>query len=356
MFKYIALLPFILFSCSVGNFMDIGNNSNTLYAFAGTSTAQFFSYRIDTESKKIESRNSMSLAGSIKSIAVDKKNNRLFVSSYSDIYGFQLYEDGGVSTLPGFPVATPVANEIDKIFFINDYNYLFVTYGSYSSDLYGYSYDQGSGNISLLSGYPVTLTTLPVAVHSTNGLAFMYQYASWYRADINSDGSFSGSTALSSVSSALTSVPAYGSYICNFHDNGASPHVGIYIYSFGVDSAEINTPQSFVSVTPAASLSAFNSSYGNLFYCSTSEPLIYSIDLYNDGSINSTIKSFPTTGITAFTALNSHGDYLLFASGSYPANLNLMELNSEGYPGNGISDSITVYDNINCIEFFSYND
>ena len=336
----ISLPLFLLTSCRIGNFSDIGgfNDNGPLYVYAGGSS-DIIAFKLDPENSSLDKIEQRTLAGNVGSIIIDKPNKRLFASSYDRIYGFNINEDGRLSDLAGYPVYPVAANDIKEILFTHSNDYLFAVY-EINSDLYGFSYSKAAGTLSpLVAGYPANLGTTVTTAKSINENGFMFYSiptGSWYRTDINSDGSCNPSVVLGGLESNPTAVTANGR-ICIFRDSvSPPPYIGIYVYDFGIDSGEINTVRNFVTLIPGGNrFVSFNNPKGMLYFAHNAEPNIFSLKIYSDGNVDGAINKSPTETITDFQAMDTDpfGEFLVFSSGTAPLSyLNVKKIKNDGYP------------------------
>ena len=360
----ILLFSFSLYlfaSCKIGNFSDIGgfNDNKPLFVYAGGST-DIYTFKLDPEYSTLDKIEQRTLAGNVGSIIIDKAYKRLFAASFDRIYGFNINEDGTLSDLPGYPVYPVAANDIKEILFTYSKDFLFALY-EVNTDLYGFSYSKTTGALSALAGYPVTLPSTVTTAGSLNFSAFMFYStltATWYRTDINPDGSYNSSAVLAGLESNPTAVTAYDK-ICIFRDSiTPPPYIGIYVYNFGIDSGEINTVRNFVTMIPGGSrFAAFNNPKGMLYFTHNAEPNIFCLKIYSDGNVEDVIKKSPTSAIIDFQAMDTDpfGEFLVFSSGTAPSSqLNVMKINNEGYPDPDIYKLQSVSQTINELKCFRF--
>ncbi len=358
----LSALPLFLFtSCKIGNFSDIGgfNDYGPLFVYAGGST-DILAFKLDPENGSLVKILQRSLAGNVGSIIIDKTNQRLFAASGDSIYGFNINGDGSLSDLPGYPVLPLPGISINEIIFTDINNYIFALYDT-SNNFYGYSYSQASGTLTVLGGYPVTLPSTVTTAKSINYSAFMFYSiptGSWYRTDINPDGTYNSSTILGGLESNPTAVTAYDR-ICIFRDSiSPPPYIGIYVYNFGIDSGEINTVRNFVNIIPGGNrFVSFNKPEEMLYFAHNAEPNIFCLKIYSDGNVDGIIKNFPTASITDFQAMEADpfGEFLVFSSGTAPSSyINIMKINRDGYPDSGLYNSQSAPQTINELKCFRF--
>lgn len=355
------LLP-LLFSCKIGNFSDIENygTRRNLFVFAGNDEGNLYIYAIDHESNSLSQTGSIFLSGPVSSIVADHENKRIFAASGEEIWGFDIHDYGGISTISGYPHVPDGANEINHLVFTENNSYLYAFMKS-GADLYGYSHDRSAGTLSQLPGYPVPASTdgtedFAFSTGGNNVMLHRQSLASWYNLLFAPDGSYVSSTLLGALSSPLTASTAYDSYLCIFRDPAITPPpwVEINIHHFGEDLGEINTLRYIVDPGPlgAVSSSSFNRSKGYLYYAHSDEPGIYTLKLYIDGEVSDSADPFPTSGVTGISRIEAepYGEYLVLSSGSYPSRIHVMKINYEGFPDDGVASTLPASGSVTALK------